>query len=110
MTDKLPTRDISLQRGRTIVVTGIGGRASKAGLPSPMPRGGDPGPGRGAAAIERIRRDAPGADIAFEVLDLGSLASVAAFRWRLATERGRVEFLINNAGMSRRRFPSTTRR
>ncbi len=103
MTGKWTTRDIPPQRGRTIVVTGTGGLGFECALA--LARAGAEvilagrNPARGEAAVERIRRDAPGADAAFEPLDLGSLDSVAAFGRRLAAGRGRIDVLINNAGV-----------
>lgn len=51
---------------------------------------------KGAAALARIRREVPRADVSYDTLDLASLASVAAFadRWN-----GPLDILVNNAGV-----------
>ncbi|MEP7090149.1 MAG: oxidoreductase [Nocardioidaceae bacterium] len=53
-------------------------------------------PDKGAAAAERIRAEAPGADVEVARLDLGSLASVQDFAegWQ-----GPLGLLVNNAGL-----------
>ncbi len=53
-------------------------------------------PARGTAALSRIRARHPGAAVRFELVDLASLASVAAFADRLD---GPVDVLINNAAV-----------
>ncbi|MFC5667510.1 SDR family NAD(P)-dependent oxidoreductase [Kitasatospora misakiensis] len=52
---------------------------------------------KGAAALERIRADAPGAKVSTRVLDLASLASVADLADTLLAEGRPVDLLINNA-------------
>ena len=54
---------------------------------------------KGVAALNQIRARTPKADIAFEMVDLGSLASVAAFAARLRTEGRPIDILVNNAGV-----------
>lgn len=54
---------------------------------------------KGAAALERIRAHAPGAKVSTRVLDLASLASVAALADTLLAEGRPVDLLINNAGV-----------
>ncbi len=54
---------------------------------------------KGADALARIRVGAPAADIAFEMVDLGSLASVAAFGARLRAIGRPLDILVNNAGV-----------
>lgn len=54
---------------------------------------------KGADALARIRTGAPAADIAFEMVDLGSLASVAAFGARLRAIGRPLDILVNNAGV-----------
>jgi len=54
---------------------------------------------KGARAVERILRDAPGADVSLRDLDLGSLASVAAIGETLRGEGEPIHILINNAGV-----------
>lgn len=56
-------------------------------------------PDKGAAALERIRRSVPDADIAFAPLDLSSLAAVAAFAIDLGAGGEPIHILVNNAGV-----------
>lgn len=53
---------------------------------------------RGLAALEQISRQAPGAKVVFESLDLADLAAVSAFADRMR-RRKRLDLLINNAGV-----------
>jgi NAD(P)-dependent dehydrogenase (short-subunit alcohol dehydrogenase family) len=97
-------RDIPNLAGKTAVVTGAtgglgyetarmlaehGARVILAG------RNAD----KGAAALSGIRAKAPKSDIAFEKVDLGSLASVAAFADRLLAAGYPIDILVNNAGV-----------
>lgn len=54
---------------------------------------------KGTLALDRIRATAPKAHTAFELLDLGSLASVAAFADRLKAAGTPIDILVNNAGV-----------
>ncbi|MFL5253622.1 MAG: oxidoreductase [Rhodopila sp.] len=55
---------------------------------------------KGAEAVGRIQRQAPGAKVRFEPLDLASLASVARFADTVtAAHRGVIAILVNNAGV-----------
>ena len=54
--------------------------------------------GRGEAALARLGREVPGAAAGFELLDLASLRSVAAFAER-AGSYGSIDVLVNNAGV-----------
>lgn len=54
---------------------------------------------RGAAALDRLRAEAPGAPITLEALDLSSLASVRKFAERVRSSRARIDILVNNAGV-----------
>ena len=54
---------------------------------------------KGQAALERLRRDAPGASAEFEALDLASLASVEAFAGRMLAAGPALDTLVNNAGV-----------
>ena len=54
---------------------------------------------RGEAAVARIRAAHPQANVRFEALDLGSLASVAGFAERIAAGHDRLDILVNNAGV-----------
>jgi len=54
---------------------------------------------KGRDAERRIRAAAPAADVRFEPLDLGSLASVRAFADKLGAAESRIDLLVNNAGV-----------
>ncbi len=91
------------QAERTAVVTGTGGLGFEDALA--LARAGADvivagrNPEKGAAALARIRHAVPDATVAFEPLDLASLASVAAFAERMAGSRDRIDLLINNAAV-----------
>ncbi|MGY4857102.1 oxidoreductase [Cryobacterium sp. AP23] len=54
---------------------------------------------RGAAAVERMRSRLPDAELSVRVLDLASLDSIAQFAVEFSAEAGRVDLLVNNAGV-----------
>lgn len=54
---------------------------------------------RGAAALERLRRAVPDASAELRRLDLADLSSVRDFAERVAAEHGRLDLLVNNAGV-----------
>ena len=54
---------------------------------------------RGEAAVARIQAAHPQSKVSFEALDLGNLASVAAFAYRMASAHDRLDILVNNAGI-----------
>jgi NAD(P)-dependent dehydrogenase (short-subunit alcohol dehydrogenase family) len=54
---------------------------------------------KGRNAIQSIRAQFPNARIAYETLDLASLASVADFAARFAAAHASLDLLINNAGV-----------
>ncbi|MEI4488594.1 SDR family oxidoreductase [Frigidibacter sp. MR17.14] len=54
---------------------------------------------KGAEALRLIRAAHPQASVTFEMLDLASLASVAAFAERIQAHRKSVDILINNAAV-----------
>lgn len=57
-------------------------------------------PAKGSRALARIQRELPGARVRFELLDLASLASVAAFAAAVtAAHDGVIDILVNNAGV-----------
>jgi NAD(P)-dependent dehydrogenase (short-subunit alcohol dehydrogenase family) len=93
--------DIPDQRGRRIVVTGAN---SGIGLATAreLARAGASvtlacrDTGRGQAALQAIRAERPGADVAIGRLDLADLASVRAFA---ETQQAPLDVLINNAGV-----------
>jgi NAD(P)-dependent dehydrogenase (short-subunit alcohol dehydrogenase family) len=90
--------------GTRAVVTGgsdgiglrLAGRLALAGTEVVLPvRNRD----KGRAALERIRREAPGAAVSLRDLDLSSLDSVAALAATLNDEGVPIGVLINNAGV-----------
>jgi NAD(P)-dependent dehydrogenase (short-subunit alcohol dehydrogenase family) len=95
--------DIPSQLGRSAVVTGAtGGLGYEAALA--LARAGAEvvltgrDDRKGQAAIEKIGREALGARISYERLDLASLASIADFSARMQS-RPSLDTLINNAGV-----------
>ncbi len=97
-------RDMPDQTGRLVAVTGAtGGLGFETALA--LARAGAEvvmlgrNTEKGAAAIDRIHREAPGARLAFQRLDLSSLASVRAGAKALLDEGRPLDLLINNAGV-----------
>lgn len=54
---------------------------------------------KGEAALGRIRREVPGAEVSLRTLDLASLASVTALAENLTAEGRPINMLVNNAGV-----------
>jgi NAD(P)-dependent dehydrogenase (short-subunit alcohol dehydrogenase family) len=54
---------------------------------------------KGEASLATVRQRVPGAELAYELLDLASLASVRAFAERFLATHDRLDLLINNAGV-----------
>ncbi|MCW4461256.1 SDR family oxidoreductase [Sphingomonas sp. BT-65] len=100
---KWTAADIPPQTGRTAVITGTGGLGFEDAVE--LARAGAEvilagrNPDKGAAAVARIRALVPSAIIRFEMLDLASLDSVAAFAARLSERHGSLDLLVNNAGV-----------
>lgn len=97
------THDMPSQRGRSAVVTGVGGLGFETALAlaragADVVLAGRDGR-KGAAAVSAIGQAVPGAHVRFGHLDLASLASVAAFAARLTREQDSLDLLINNAGV-----------
>lgn len=90
--------------GKLAVVTG-GSDGVGLGLAERLARAGAEvllpvrNPAKGAAAVERVRRNVPGAEVSTRVLDLASLASVERLADTLDAEGRPVHILINNAGV-----------
>jgi len=91
------------QTGKLAVVTGVGGLGFETGLAlaragaSVVLAGRDPDKGR--IAVDRIGMTGSSAQVRFELIDLASLASVAAFAERLLVEGTPLDILVNNAGV-----------
>lgn len=100
---KWTSKNMPSQVGRSVVITGTGGLGfedalalAKAGA-EVIVAGRNANKGR--AAVAKIEEAAPSAKVAFEVLDLASLQSVANFASRLRDQRQSLDVLINNAGV-----------
>jgi NAD(P)-dependent dehydrogenase (short-subunit alcohol dehydrogenase family) len=95
--------DIPPQAGRRAVITGTGGLGYETALvlagagATVILAGRSETKGRGA--VVRILNKHPQAQIVFERLDLGNLASIADFAGRMEAERAPIDLLINNAGV-----------
>jgi NAD(P)-dependent dehydrogenase (short-subunit alcohol dehydrogenase family) len=98
------TADIPPQDGKTAVVTGATGglgfetalALAGAGASVVLTGRND---AKGRQALDGIRARFPDARIAYETLDLASLASVADFAARFAASYAALDLLINNAGV-----------
>ncbi len=55
--------------------------------------------GKGLAALERLRREAPGASVELAQLDMASLASIRTFAASFAQRGTPLDLLVNNAGV-----------
>src|SRR3984885_3297467 len=96
--------DIPPQNGKLAAVTGAtGGLGYETALP--LARAGAEvlvtgrNPEKGRAAIERIKRAVPSANVRFAMLDLASLASIRAFAATMLANGRPLDLLINNAGV-----------
>jgi NAD(P)-dependent dehydrogenase (short-subunit alcohol dehydrogenase family) len=98
------TKDIPSQQGRVAVITGATGglgyetALALAGAGAQVVLTGR-NPAKGAAALEHIRAVHPAADIGYDTLDLGSLASVQDFAERFKRRHGSLDILVNNGGV-----------
>ncbi len=96
--------DIPDQTGKTAIVTGATGGLGYetarmlAGAGARIILAGR-NPDKGADALRRIHGLHPQANIGFEMLDLGSLTSIAAFGARMNQENTGLDLLVNNAGV-----------
>ena len=98
------TADIPALAGRTVVVTGANsGLGFETALA--MARSGAQvvlacrDQVRGAAALDRLIVEAPGAEVELAELDLADLASVRAFAAGFSAGHDRLDVLVNNAGV-----------
>lgn len=95
--------DIFDQRGRSAVVTGTGGLGLETALV--LARAGfdviiaGRNPQKGADAVARVQRAVPHAAVRFETLDLADLSSISSFARQMKDSMGRLELLVNNAGI-----------
>lgn len=95
--------DMPSQTGRLAVVTGPSGLGYEDALA--LARAGAEviiagrNPAKGAESVAKIKAEIAGAKVRFEMLDLASLKSVAAFAERLRAQHERLDLLINNAGV-----------
>jgi NAD(P)-dependent dehydrogenase (short-subunit alcohol dehydrogenase family) len=96
-------KDMPSQSGRVAIVTGTGGLGFEDALALTQAGGevimAGRDPDKGTHAIRAIRQKVPDARIRFEILDLASLASIAAFAERVAAASDGVDLLINNAAV-----------
>jgi len=97
-------RDVPEQHGRTALVTGANTglgfwtavHLAKAGARVLV---GSRSADKGAEALRRLQREAPGSDAEVLELDLSSLAAVADAAGRLREGEDRLDLLVNNAGV-----------
>lgn len=96
-------KDISPQKGRSVVITGTGGIGYETALE--MTRAGAEvimagrNKDKGEEAIKKIKKINPSGNIRFEKLDLADLESIKAFGERLRAQRKSLDILINNAAV-----------
>ncbi|HRA76207.1 MAG TPA: SDR family NAD(P)-dependent oxidoreductase [Propionicimonas sp.] len=101
--DRLPVLRLPDQSGRRVVVTGASSGLGEATAGALARAGAEVvlavrNPGRGAAAADRLRRAGASGHLRVEVVELGSLASVAGAASRIGSKP--VDLLINNAGLA----------
>jgi NAD(P)-dependent dehydrogenase (short-subunit alcohol dehydrogenase family) len=98
------TQQMPAQTGRTAIITGANSGIGLETAAALAAAGAHVimacrSPERAADALALLRRRAPGADITPMPLDLSSLASVRAFAEGFRKRHGRLDLLINNAGI-----------
>jgi NAD(P)-dependent dehydrogenase (short-subunit alcohol dehydrogenase family) len=96
--------DIPDQHGRVAIVTGANSGIGYETARALAARGARVvlacrNEAKGRDAEQRIRSEAASADVRFEPLDLGALASVRAFAEKRIASEPRLDLLINNAGV-----------
>jgi NAD(P)-dependent dehydrogenase (short-subunit alcohol dehydrogenase family) len=110
--ERWTAENISGQQGRTVVVTGastgIGFETAKAlAIRGATVVLASRNPAKTEAAVARIARAAPGADVSIVDLDLASLASVHRAAAEISSRHPRLDLLINNAGVMMTPFAHT---
>ncbi len=96
--------DIPEQHGRIAVITGANSGLGEQAALALAGKGAHVvlacrNPAKAHAAEARIRQVHPAASVQVRVLDLADLSSVAQFADGLAADHGRVDLLLNNAGL-----------
>ncbi len=101
---KWTARDIPDQKGRTFLVTGANSglgyqtarQLARHGARVVLTARTD---AKGRAALDRLKKEQPAADLELRLLDLADLDSVKAFAGRLADDKVTIDVLVNNAGV-----------
>lgn len=55
--------------------------------------------GKGQAALERLKREVPGASVEIALVDMASLSSIRTFASQYVSRGGTLDILVNNAGV-----------
>jgi NAD(P)-dependent dehydrogenase (short-subunit alcohol dehydrogenase family) len=97
-------QDVPDQSGRTAVVTGANSGLGYVSARELARKGARVvlacrSEARGAGAVNRLMAEVPGADVEFIRLDLGELDSVREFASVFERAHGRLDLLLNNAGV-----------
>ena len=98
------TDDIPDQSGKLVIITGATGGLGLETALVLAAKGAEVvlaarNPTKGGEAERLIRARHPGADVRFDLLDLGDLSSISAFADRHLTAGRPIDILINNAGV-----------
>ena len=104
MAKRWTASDVPDQSGKTFVITGSNSGIGYEAALVLAQRGAEVilacrSQEKGQKALEQLRAGAPGAKAKLMKLDLSSLASVRAFADQVKSEHGRIDALINNAGL-----------